>query len=71
MWVFISRGKAWILVGIYAVGMLCNVLLNLVFIPRFGYIAASVLTGLSEAIILAMFIGIYILSKKYETLRIY
>ncbi len=35
----------------YLLGALFNLVLNLIFIPKFGYIAASVITVLSEALI--------------------
>jgi len=39
------------LIIVYGAGALFNVLANLIFIPQFGYLAASVITVVSEALI--------------------
>lgn len=45
-----------------AVGLLTNVVLNLIFIPTYSFIAASLTTGISEYLILVL--EIFILSKE-------
>lgn len=42
------------LIPIYLIGAIFNISLNLVFIPQYGYIAASAITGISEALVLIM-----------------
>ncbi|MCP4429304.1 MAG: oligosaccharide flippase family protein, partial [Chloroflexi bacterium] len=39
----------------FAIAVLFNIIANLLFIPRFGYIAASVTTILSELVLMALF----------------
>lgn len=56
MWVFIAEGKRWRLSAIYGSGMILNILLNLIFIPRFGIMAAAVITGVSELYILILLV---------------
>jgi O-antigen/teichoic acid export membrane protein len=54
MWDLILKNKQKILVFIYGGGLLINVVLNLVFIPQFGILAAAVSTGLTEAAVLTL-----------------
>jgi O-antigen/teichoic acid export membrane protein len=54
MWVFLSYKKYVSLLIIYLSGMLINFLLNVYFIPEYSYIAASVITGVSEYLILIL-----------------
>jgi len=53
MWYLIVLKKQGVLVYIYGVGMIFNVAANLIFIPRYSYIASSVITGLSELLVVA------------------
>ena len=50
----IIYGKQKLLIYIYAIGAVLNIALNIVFIPIYGYIAASIITVVSEAIILLL-----------------
>src|SRR3989344_4918546 len=52
VWVLIARKQQWALVWVYAVGMVLNIGLNMVFIPRFGVLAAAIVTGISEVVVL-------------------
>ncbi|MCR4263789.1 MAG: polysaccharide biosynthesis C-terminal domain-containing protein [Candidatus Roizmanbacteria bacterium] len=54
MWYLIAQNKQWQLVWIYAVGMICNIVLNVIFIPQFGVPAAAVTTAISEGILIAL-----------------
>ncbi len=54
MWDLILKNQQKSLVLIYGVGLTVNVVLNLVFIPRFGILAAAVNTGLTEAAVLIL-----------------
>ena len=54
MWTLIAFGKQKLLVLIYGNAMTINILLNLFFIPRFGYLAAAVILGISELIVLGL-----------------
>ncbi len=55
-WVLISIGKQKRLSLIYATSLSLNIFLNLLFIPRYSYIASSVATGVSEAFVLVFLI---------------
>ena len=52
MWLLIVFEKQKDLIIIYGSGAVLNVVLNLVFIPQFGYLAAAATTGISELFIL-------------------
>lgn len=61
----IASGKQKILLLIYFFGAILNLTLNLIYAPRFGYIASSIITVVSEAIILLLlFLALGIISKK-------
>lgn len=54
MWAIIAKGKQRELLKIYGLGMILNIVLNLIFIPQYGYLAAAITTGVSEAVILGL-----------------
>ncbi len=54
MWILIAQKMRWQLLIIHSCAMILNVLLNIWYIPRFGYIAAAWITGISEASICAV-----------------
>ena len=59
------------LVLVYGAGALFNLIVNLIFIPRFGYIAAAVTTVVSEAFILLLLIVIVLSASKLKTANSY
>ncbi len=61
MWLLITKGKYKSMFLLYALGMILNIALNLIYIPQYSYIAASWTTVFCEYLILL--IQIYILSK--------
>lgn len=54
MWALIAAGKQRKLPGIYSLGMILNIVLNLLIVPVAGYNGAAVITGISEAFVLAL-----------------
>ena len=60
MWVLITMNMQWILALIYTLGMVLNIVLNLLFVPQFGATASAWITVLSEAIILLVCTGLLI-----------
>ena len=52
MWLLIVFEKQKTLIIIYSSGAVLNIVLNLIFIPKFGYLAAATTTGISELFIL-------------------
>ena len=54
MWVLITLGKQKLLAIFYGFSMILNICLNLIFIPRYGYLAAAVITCLTELAIVLL-----------------
>jgi len=52
MWTLIAHKRQKMLAAIYGISMVLNVVLNALFIPRFGYIAAAWITVISEGFVL-------------------
>lgn len=52
MWTLIAKKQQKILAIIYAISMVFNILLNILFIPRYGYMAAAWVTVISEGFVL-------------------
>lgn len=52
MWILITFGKNKALLLIYFIGMVVNLVLNLIFIPQYGITAAAFITFLSEFLIM-------------------
>jgi O-antigen/teichoic acid export membrane protein len=63
-WAIISLNKAKRLPTIYLYALLFNIVLNIVFIPRYGYIACAYTTIFSEIIILMLLFREYRLATK-------
>lgn len=58
MWVFLSLKKLKTMLVIYLIGLVINFLLNSLYTPTYGYIAASWITVISEYLILIMLLVI-------------
>lgn len=54
MWILIARKKQMLLAFIYGFSMIVNMSLNVLYIPKFGYMAAAWITVASEALVLFM-----------------
>lgn len=61
-WVLLLQGKVKMLIGIYAFTMLINIILNVLFIPEFSYVAASMVTVVTEGVVFICMAGILILT---------
>ncbi len=57
-------GKQKYLIPIYGAGMVFNLTANLIFIPQYGYMAAAVITVISEALVLALLAIAYLAFSK-------
>lgn len=64
MWSYLSLKKYQSLVIIYLLGLLTNIGLNFIFIPHYSYLAASLITGISEYLILSL--QVYILYWEFR-----
>lgn len=54
MWTLISYGKYKQVLFIYLIGLIINLVLNLIFVPQYSYIASAAITGISEYLILSL-----------------
>lgn len=63
MWVLVAKGRYRLMFSIYAAGLLVNLLLNFLYIPRYSFIAASWTTVLSEYLILTLQAGMLASNK--------
>lgn len=63
MWLMLILKRQKTMALVYAFGMVINVALNLYFIPQYSYLAAAIITGVSEALILVL---TYYLSRDWK-----
>lgn len=54
IWVFMALKKYHTMLAVYTAGLFANLILNLIYIPKFSYIAASWVTVVSEYLILSL-----------------
>ena len=52
LWVMVAKKYYKEMLWVYGLGLIFNLLTNLIFIPKYSYIAASYITGISEYLIL-------------------
>jgi len=53
-WILISLGKQKFLAAVYVFSTIINIVLNVIFIPQWSYLATAVITGISEGIVFAL-----------------
>ena len=53
-WILISLGKQKFLAWVYFFSTLLNIVLNIVFIPQWSYLASAVITGISEGFVFVL-----------------
>lgn len=63
MWLLVALGKYKVMLTIYGLGLILNLLANLIYIPQYGINAASWITVVSEYLILLMQAVIVIRNK--------
>jgi len=68
-WVLIIKNKKTGLLFIYLFSMVINVILNLIFIPTYGYIAASIITDISEGVVLLLIIAALLRLQRVKITR--
>lgn len=68
-WVLVLKRKIKFLLLVYFFSMLLNVILNIIFIPHFSYMASSVITVICEALV-ALFFILYLLLRRMKNYRI-
>lgn len=62
-WIFITKKKQTFLLYVYGISLVINVLLNIVFIPTYSYVASAIITGVSELFILLSMITYLFFAK--------
>lgn len=62
-WILISQNQKLYLLKTYLISAIINLLLNIIFIPQYGSLAAATITGVSEVLVLVL------LSLKYSSLK--
>lgn len=67
MWVLIAQKKQWQLLSIHTITMIGNLILNILLIPIYGYMAAAWNTVISELLILIVSVVVVFRSGKYNT----
>lgn len=68
-WVFVIKNKKNQLALIYLTSLFINVILNLMFIPRYGYIAAAYSTVFSEGLVLLWFLLLLQTNLKFSRIE--
>lgn len=63
LWVLITENKEKILPVIYLVSLIINAILNIIFIPIYGYVASATITVFCEMLILFYFVYHYVKVK--------
>lgn len=63
-WTLIVLKKQKFLLSAYLVAAILNIILNIIFIPFYGYIASAIITGVSEGFVLLLLIFQIILLRK-------
>lgn len=58
MWTMLILRKQKIMAGIYSLGLIVNIILNLILIPHYSYMGAAVVTVISEYLILGLQIAV-------------
>ena len=67
LWTTIAMGKQQYLVKVYSLALVVNLAANLFGIPRVGYLAPAIATGITEALILLLLIKpVFKSLKRYE-----
>lgn len=55
LWMIIALNRENILPAVYFISLMVNMLLNMIYIPRYGYIASAWITVFTEGLVLVMF----------------
>ncbi len=66
-WILIARKKQIYLMYVYIGATVANISLNLIFIPKYSYIASAIITGIVEAIVfIPLFVMVFLMPKFYQ-----
>ncbi len=67
-WILVLKKKMRYLLFVYIFSLALNIILNLIFIPRFSYIASSIITVVCEGVVAVLLIA-YLLFYKQKLFR--
>jgi O-antigen/teichoic acid export membrane protein len=62
-WALIAKGEQKYLMNVYFFSTIINIILNLIFIPQFSYLACAVITVFSEGLVFVLLINKIILGR--------
>lgn len=62
-WTLISLGKQKFLMWIYLISTIINIILNLIFIPQYSYLASAIITGSTEIFVMII-LGVKLFNLK-------
>ena len=63
-WILITQGKQKFLMWVYLISTITNIILNIIFIPAYSYLASSVITVLSEGLVFLFLLWQTLFTKK-------
>ncbi len=66
-WLLIAKKQQLFLMYIYLFATILNVILNVIFIPSYGYVASAIITGISELLVLLILFGKLFLKNEKNT----
>lgn len=65
-WILITYKQQLFLLWVYAGSLILNVMLNVIFIPQYSYVASAVITGVGELVVLLVLIGKIVERAKFS-----
>jgi O-antigen/teichoic acid export membrane protein len=69
-WVLITLEKQKYLMYVYLFSTLLNIVLNIIFIPQFSYLASATITLMSEALVFVFLIGEVLKTRIFLTRQV-
>ena len=66
-WTLITLHQEILLIKIYSLGLIFNAATNILVIPRWGFLAAAITTGLTELVILILLLSPVLKSFQYDS----
>ena len=63
-WVLVLKKKMAYLLFVYIFSLVLNIILNLIFVPRFSYIASSIITVVCEGVVAILLIGCLVFHQR-------
>ncbi|HXS14562.1 MAG TPA: oligosaccharide flippase family protein [Candidatus Saccharimonadales bacterium] len=63
-WVLIAKKQQKFLLFVYAISLIANIILNIIFIPHYSYVASAIITDISEVFVLVLTFSYIILRRK-------